>query len=284
MKVPKLKRLKLLKPRHQDGVERPRGVHIYVLPNLFTTGNMFFGFFSIILCLNEDYIRGAYAIVFAAVFDALDGRVARLTQATSKFGMEYDSLADLISFGAAPALLMYTWALKPFDRIGWLACFLYLACTALRLARFNVQAATVEKKYFQGLPSPMAAGIVSTSVLAVRELGFAPEKNIFLLLMTFLLGFVMVSNFRYRSFKELDFKSEKKPFFILIVGVCVLVFILVKPEVNLFVAFMSYAIMGAVAGIFSPTKARLNQVIVARSKRKEIRSEESTNHHEPYNP
>src|SRR5471030_2470512 len=161
-----------------------RKMPVYILPNLLTTGNMFFGFYSMIQSLSGNFTMAAYAIIWAAVFDTLDGRVARLTRSTSKFGMEYDSLSDLVSFGVAPAILLYQWALKPFDRLGWLACFLFLACGALRLARFNVQVASIEKKYFQGLPIPMAAGIVATSVMAADHAGINPQKNIFALAMT----------------------------------------------------------------------------------------------------
>lgn len=277
MKAPRLKRLRLLPRRGQIDPNARRGVHIYILPNLFTTANMFFGFFSVVLSLQGDFIKAAYAIIGAAVFDALDGRVARLTQSTSKFGMEYDSLSDLVSFGMAPAILLYLWALKPFDRIGWLVAFLFLACGALRLARFNVQAASIEKKYFQGLPIPMAAGIVASSVTALTDLGIPAERNVFLLGMTVLLGFVMVSNFRYRSFKELDIKKERKPFFMLIVGVCVLIFIAARPEVNLFFAFMTYAILGAVFGILSPARKKISQVIVAESRRQALEGPDDIN-------
>jgi CDP-diacylglycerol--serine O-phosphatidyltransferase len=268
MKRPLIKRLSILKKRTNGlSASEKRGMHIYILPNLFTTGNMFFGFFSMVQSLQGNFIIAAYCIVAAAVFDLLDGRVARMTQATSKFGMEYDSLSDLVSFGVAPAILLYLWALKPFDRIGWLASFMFMACGALRLARFNVQAASIEKRYFQGLPIPMAAGIVATSVTAATAAGVDPHRNVFILLMTFLLGFVMVSTFRYRSFKELDFK-QRKPFFTLIIGLCIFIFIAMKPEVHLFIAFITYAVLGAVLGILSPARKKLTQVIIAESARR----------------
>ncbi len=240
--------------------DEKKGIHVYILPNIFTTGNMFFGFLSIIHSLKSDFIVAAYAIVGAAVFDTLDGRVARLTRSTSKFGMEYDSLSDLISFGVAPAILMYLWALQPFERIGWLACFVYMACGALRLARFNVQAQTVEKRYFQGLPIPMAAGIVATSVTAAQSASVEPQKNIYALVMAVVLGILMVSNFRYRNFKELDFR-RRKPFFILILGLIMMVVIFLKPEVNLFIAFIVYALLGAVFGILTPAGKKISRVL-----------------------
>ncbi|WP_374077412.1 CDP-diacylglycerol--serine O-phosphatidyltransferase [Bdellovibrio bacteriovorus] len=224
-------------------------MYIYILPNLMTTGNLFSGFFAVIQSIKGNYLYAAYAIVVAAVFDQLDGRLARLTRSTSKFGAEYDSLCDLVSFGMAPGVLLFLWALQPFGRLGWVACFLFVACGALRLARFNVQANVVEKNYFQGLPIPMAAGIVASSVLAFQDLELEALGNYGLLIMTILLALVMVSNFRFRSFKDLDLK-ERLPFRYLILGVGVLVVVALRPEVMLFVLFMGYAALGAVFGIF----------------------------------
>jgi CDP-diacylglycerol--serine O-phosphatidyltransferase len=224
------------------------GMHIYVLPNLITTLNMFFGFFALIYAIRGEYVWAAYAIVGAAVFDLLDGRVARMTHSTSKFGAEYDSLCDLVSFGVAPGVLLYLWALQPFGRLGWLVSFVFTACGALRLARFNVQASVIEKAYFQGLPIPMAAGIVASSVLAWNDLGWDPQQSVLLLTMTVLLAFVMVSNFRYRSFKDLDLR-ERLPFWYLVLGVGALALIAIRPEVMLFILFMTYALLGAIFGI-----------------------------------
>lgn len=274
----RFRKLKMLPKSRRHGPREKPGIHIYILPNLLTTGNLFFGFYSIVHSLKGQYLLAAYAIVAAAVFDVLDGRVARLTHATSKFGVEYDSMSDLISFGMAPSLLLYKWSLEPFGRIGWLACFLFLACGAMRLARFNVQVGKVEKKYFQGLPIPMAAGIVATSVMAANDLGLDATKNIFILAMTFLLGITMVSNFRYHSFKELDLK-ERKPFFMLIVALCVIVWVASKPEVNLFILFISYTLLGALFGIFGPARRKVQQIIIPEkydlSKTKEQENEKS---------
>ncbi len=233
----------------EDARAQRLAMYIYVLPNLMTTGNLFCGFFAVIQSIKGNFLFAAYAIVVAAVFDQLDGRLARLTRSTSKFGAEYDSLCDLVSFGMAPATLLFLWALQPFGRLGWVACFLFVACGALRLARFNVQAHVVEKNYFQGLPIPMAAGIVASSVLAFQDLELEPMGNYGLLIMTILLAFVMVSNFRFRSFKDLDLK-ERLPFRYLILGLGVLVIVALRPEVMLFVLFMSYAALGAVFGVF----------------------------------
>jgi len=224
-------------------------IYIYVLPNLMTTGNLFCGFFAIVQALKANFLFAAYAIVAAAIFDQLDGRLARLTRSTSKFGAEYDSLCDLVSFGVAPGIMLFQWALNPFGRLGWVACFLYVTCGALRLARFNVQANVVEKNYFQGLPIPMAAGIVASSILAFQDLELEALGNVGLLVMTILLALVMVSNFRYRSFKDLDLK-ERLPFRYLILGVGVIVVVALRPEVMLCVLFFSYALLGAVFGVF----------------------------------
>ena len=236
--------------------KRRLSMHIYLLPNLVTTGNVFFGFYAIIHSIKGDFVLAAYAIVAAAVFDLMDGRLARLTRSTSKFGAEYDSLCDLVSFGMAPAILLFQWALEPFGRLGWLACFFYLACGALRLARFNVQAGVVEKAYFQGLPIPMAAGIVASSVLAVRDLEVDPSGNLGILAMAFLLAVVMVSTFRYRSFKDLDLK-ERLPFRYLVAGVVVIAVVAYRPEVNLFILFMTYATLGAIFGVLRLGKNRI---------------------------
>jgi CDP-diacylglycerol---serine O-phosphatidyltransferase len=229
-------------------IRRRMGVHIYILPNLLTTGNMFSGYFAIVQAINSNFLWAAYAIVAAAVFDLLDGRVARLTNSTSRFGMEYDSLSDLISFGMAPGLLLFLWALEPFGRLGWLASFFYVTCAALRLARFNVQSGVIEKAYFQGLPSPMAAGIVASSVLAFQDLELDGSRSVILLAMTFLLGFVMVSTFRYRSFKDLDLK-QRLPFPYLVLAVSLFAIVAIRPEVMLFVLFLTYATLGAIFGL-----------------------------------
>jgi CDP-diacylglycerol--serine O-phosphatidyltransferase len=241
-------------PNHSRNQSRRRRlrdrlhVNIYVLPNLITTGNMFCGFYAIIHSIMGDYITAAYAIVAAAVFDQLDGRVARLTRSTSHFGAEYDSLCDLVSFGIAPAVMLFLWALQPFGRSGWLVSFFFVACGALRLARFNVQKQVMNPAYFQGLPIPMAAGIVASSVLAFNDLQWDASGSWILLAMTTLLGIVMVSTFPYRSFKDLDFK-HRLPFRYLVFGVFLIAVIAMRPEVMLFVTFMTYALLGAIFGV-----------------------------------
>lgn len=251
----------LNQPIHEEfdtQVDKKISIKIYLLPNLMTTANLFFGFYAVILALKNQFDQAAYAIVAAAIFDSLDGRLARLTRSTSKFGAEYDSLCDLISFCMAPALLIYLWALEPLGRMGWLACFLFLACGALRLARFNVQANVVEKAYFQGLPTPMAAGIVASSILAFHSHGWDARGSLLLWCMTVLLAIVMISTFRYRSFKDLDFK-QRLPFHYLVLGIIVLALVAYKPELNLFILFITYAMTGAVFGIMGWGRQRFRR-------------------------
>jgi CDP-diacylglycerol--serine O-phosphatidyltransferase len=226
-------------------------MYIYVLPNLMTTGNLACGFFAVMQAIKGNFTWSAYAIVVAAVFDQLDGRLARLTRSTSKFGAEYDSLCDLVSFGMAPAMMLYLWALQPFGRVwGGVWCVLLgLGGLGFGGVECDSQANVVEKNYFQGLPIPMAAGIVASSVLAFQDLELEPMGNIGLLVMTIVLAFVMVSNFRFRSFKDLDLK-ERLPFRYLILGVSVLVVVALRPEVMLFVLFLAYAGLGTVFGVF----------------------------------
>ncbi|MCF8720454.1 CDP-diacylglycerol--serine O-phosphatidyltransferase [Nitrospina gracilis] len=181
---------------------------IYILPSLFTTGNVFCGFYALIAALSEQYFQGAVAIGLAIVFDILDGRVARLTKTTSSFGFEYDSLADVISFGMAPALLAYSWVLQPFGRLGWMAAFLFLLCGALRLARFNVTEPDPASDNFIGLAIPAAAAMIASIIIAFEDL-FATRLNPMIMVgVVYLLAFLMVSNIRYPAFKKLAFKKR----------------------------------------------------------------------------
>jgi len=227
---------------------------IYIVPNIVTTGNMFCGFYSMVASIHGDYIPAAWAILAASVFDMLDGRIARLAKATSQFGVEYDSLSDLISFGCAPAILLYQWALQPFERLGWLAAFLYLACGALRLARFNVTTGTLSKKYFQGLPIPMAAGTVATFIIFNQTVGW-PEagsfisRDILVLILTFGLASLMISTVKFPSFKELHWRSRAS-FGFLMIGVLSMILIAVKPEITLFGLLSGYIAISLVLNVF----------------------------------
>lgn len=238
---------------HGDGAARFGGGKqrrgVYLLPNLFTTGNLLSGFYAVIAVFNADYVSAAIAILVATVFDSLDGRVARMTKTTSKFGVEYDSLADLVSFGVAPGLLIYSWALTNYGRIGWVAAFLFVACGALRLARFNVQAGTVESRYFVGLPIPAAAGLLAATVLFddhILRLG-AEMKPLLIVVMTYVLAFLMVSNIRYWSFKGVEFR-DRRPFQMLVAAVLVVMVVTAAPQVMLFALFALYAASGVVLG------------------------------------
>ncbi|MBF0461334.1 MAG: CDP-diacylglycerol--serine O-phosphatidyltransferase [Magnetococcales bacterium] len=207
---------------------------VYIFPSLLTTGGMFCGFYAIMAALGGDYEHSAQAIVAAGVFDGLDGRVARAMNATSAFGKEYDSLADFLSFGIAPAVLIYLWALEPFHRVGWAAAFLYAVCGALRLARFNVQQHVIQdervsKRYFQGLPIPAAAVVVSAMIQFYLNVGIHAEEGTALwrwlpLLLTFVLGILMVSTIRFRSMK--DFHWHRKRPFLALVGAVVFIAVL----------------------------------------------------------
>jgi len=219
---------------------------VYILPNLFTTGNLFCGFWAIISVFQERFFYAAIAILLASVFDVLDGKVARLSGATSKFGIQYDSLADLVSFGIAPALLAFSWALRPYGRFGWLAAFLFVVCGALRLARFNVQASATEVKYFKGLPIPAAALMIALTILLyLRLIETGWVKDIIILIMIWVLAFLMVSNIRYFSFKELDL-AKRKPFSLFIFVVLSMIVIIMEPEIVLFGFVLSYVCSGPV--------------------------------------
>lgn len=219
---------------------------VYILPNLFTTGNLFCGFWAVISVFQERFFYAAVAILLASVFDVLDGKVARLSGATSKFGVQYDSLADLVSFGIAPALLAFSWALRPYGRFGWLAAFLFVACGALRLARFNVQSSSGEVKYFKGLPIPAAALMIALTILLyLRLIETGWVKDIVILVMIYILAFLMVSNIRYFSFKELDL-AKRKPFSLFMFVVLSMIVIIMEPVIVLFGFVLLYVFSGPV--------------------------------------
>jgi len=229
---------------------------IYILPNLFTTGNLFCGFWAIISVFQEKFFYAAVAILLACVFDILDGKVARLSGATSKFGVQYDSLADLVSFGIAPALLAFSWALRPYGKFGWLAAFLFVVCGALRLARFNVQSSSGEVKYFKGLPIPAAASMIALTILLyLRLIETDWVKDIVILVMIYILAFLMVSNIRYFSFKELDL-ARRKPFSIFIFTILTMIVIVMEPTLVLFGFILLYVFSGPVSMVRAWRKKR----------------------------
>jgi CDP-diacylglycerol--serine O-phosphatidyltransferase len=224
---------------------------VYLLPNLLTTCGLFSGFYAIIATIDGAYQTAALAILVAHVFDGLDGRIARLTKTTSRFGIEYDSLSDVIAFGVAPGILVYQWALEPWGHWGWLASSLYVACGALRLARFNVMAELGAKKSFTGLPIPAAADTIASTVLLYYFFGGegATHKHLILLAMIYVLAGLMVSNVSYQSFKGLRI-SPRQPLWILVALIVGLKFVIAEPQIFMFAAFMTYALSGPVAWVF----------------------------------
>ncbi len=222
---------------------------IYILPNFITTGSLFCGFFSIVKSLNGEFLDAAWMILLAGLFDALDGRVARLTRTHSDFGVEYDSLCDLASFGLAPAILAYTWSLNDFNKFGWGAAFLFFACGALRLARYNVQLMDVEKKHFQGLPIPCAAYALTSYIIFHHHWEGAGDFTGYLLLgLTVALALLMVSNVRYRSFKSFGLK-RRESFFVL-VGMAVVLFLVASsPALMILICSLLYVSSGLVEEI-----------------------------------
>lgn len=229
-----------------DSLSRRGPKGIYLLPNLFTTGALFAGFYSVIAGMQADFYAGAVAIFVAMIFDGLDGRVARLTNTTSAFGAEYDSLSDMVSFGVAPALLMFNWALTDAGKLGWVAAFLYTACAALRLARFNTQIGSTDGSYFSGLASPAAAAVAAGSVWLGHEyqltVSIAPFSWMHAALLM-LLGFLMISRFQYYSFKSIQLDA-RVPFARILVIVSIVGLIALDPPLVLWCLFFGYAFLG----------------------------------------
>lgn len=249
--------LDLLVDEHEEEVSengRPvRRQGIYLLPNLFTTGALFAGFYAVIAALRGDFESAPIAILAALVLDGLDGRIARLTNTQSKFGAEYDSLADMVSFGVAPALVMFSFALGELGKFGWSAAFIYVACAALRLARFNTQADTADKNFFTGLASPSAACIVVSAVWVCNDLGWVgtelpAEMAVLMACLTAVIGFLMIANFPYYSFKGIDFHG-RVPFVMMILVVLVFGLVTLDPPLVLLIGFLGYAASGPVMAI-----------------------------------
>ena len=224
---------------------RRRG--IYLLPNLFTTAALFAGFYAIVQAMNANFDQAAVAIFVAMVLDGLDGRVARMTRTQSAFGAEFDSLADMVSFGAAPALVIYEWALRDLGKLGWIAAFVYVAGAALRLARFNTLLEVADKRWFQGLPSPSAAALVAGFVWIIDDLAYDPADLRWLAwAVTLFAGLTMVSNLKYYSFKTINLKRSV-PFLAIFVFVLVIALLSYQPAIVLFAGFVAYALSGYIA-------------------------------------
>ena len=223
---------------------------VYILPNLFTSAGLISGFYSIVATSRGNFWLAAVAILGAQLCDVLDGRIARLTRASSSFGTQYDSLSDLVAFGVAPSILVWHWALQPWGRWGWVAATLYVVCSALRLARFNVQVGTVERRHFIGLPTPAAAAVIAATVLVYFRFGGqgAAHKIVLMPLLITTLAALMVSEVRYFSFKEFQL-HHRHPFPILLAVLAVVLFAVAEPEPVLFLVAFSYAASGPIGAI-----------------------------------
>ncbi|MGE5893071.1 MAG: CDP-diacylglycerol--serine O-phosphatidyltransferase [bacterium] len=227
---------------------------VYLLPNSLTLCGMFFGFFSIIATYAGEYGQAAWAILIATIFDGLDGWVARLTNSTTRFGIELDSLSDLVAFGVAPAVLLHNWSLYSFGRIGWAASFLFTACGALRLARYNIQMGSTEKKSFTGLPIPGAASVASALVIFYfNQIGENADRNVYILVLTLVLSVFMISTLRFHGAKEINFR-ERKPFWVLVAIVVVIAVIVMHPPIALFTFAMLYLLWGIIENIYLFTR------------------------------
>ena len=238
---------------------------IYVLPNLFTTANLFCGFYSAIASMKGMYEIAAVAILIAVVLDSLDGRIARMTHTTSRFGGEYDSLCDLVTFGVAPSLLVYNWSLLAYGKWGWLGAFLFCVCGALRLARFNVQIGVIDSRVFNGLPIPGAAAAVATGVLLYYYLGGEGRfSNLSIMISVIALSLFMVSSIKYYSFKDLNFFS-RKPFMSFVLIVLILVIVVAEPEIMMFTFAFGYSLSGPVWTLYRLVHKLLKDIRAKRT-------------------
>lgn len=243
---PNFKRILTMRPMTPTGQQKLnlRQQSIYLLPNMFTLAALFCGFYAVVQAMNQHFEPAAIAIFVAMVLDSLDGRVARMTHTQSAFGAEFDSLSDMVSFGVAPALVAYTWKLQSFGKLGWMAAFIYCACAALRLARFNTNLAVVDKRYFQGMPSPAAAAHVAGLVWISHEYAFSgPWLSWAALGMTLFAGITMVTNVPFNSFKEINIKKTVPYAVFLLIGFAI-VLALYSPQAALFALFLLYGVSG----------------------------------------
>jgi len=222
----------------------PRKRGIYLLPNILTTANLFCGFYCMLASMQGVYELASVVLVVAMILDSLDGRIARMTNTMSKFGAEFDSLADLVTFGVAPAILVYSWSLIAYGKWGWLVSFLFVVCGALRLARFNIQIGIIESRVFNGLPIPGAASVIATGVMLYFYLGgIGKYHDIPILMATVALALMMVSNIKYYSFKDLNFFS-RKPFMSFVLIVIILIIVAAEPQITLFTFSVGYSLSG----------------------------------------
>ena len=239
-----------LRQRSWRALRERRGRGIFLLPALLTTANLFCGFFAMVLTTQQRYTEAALAILVAMVMDMLDGRVARLMKATSQFGVEFDSLADVVSFGVAPAFMLYAFALSTLGRAAWFGAFLFIVCGALRLARFNIITGTTDRRWFVGLPIPAAAAVAASAVILLQGEELTPPLRMAIAIGTYLVALLMVSTFRYWSFKEVDF-ARRRPVQTLLVLVLVAMLVATKHDVFLFLVFAAFALSGPVVWVLS---------------------------------
>ncbi|MCR5864976.1 MAG: CDP-diacylglycerol--serine O-phosphatidyltransferase [Aquincola tertiaricarbonis] len=245
--------------------DRPRRKGIYILPNLFTLAALFGGFYAVVMAMNGRFEQAAIGIFMAAVLDSLDGRVARMTNTQSAFGEQMDSLSDMVSFGAAPALITYEWALKGLGKAGWIAAFVYCACAALRLARFNTNIGVVDKRYFQGLPSPAAAALIIGFIWVMDDAGFREVWSLPWLAWsafgaTLYAGLTMVTNVPFYSFKDVSFKRSV-PFIVIVLIALGIAVINIHPPIVLFALFCVYGLSGYGVYVYRKMKGRPVSVI-----------------------
>lgn len=237
----------------QPQQEKARHKGIYLLPNLFTTGALFAGFYAILAGMDGKFEAASIAIFVAMIFDGLDGTVARMTHTSSEFGVQYDSLSDMVSFGVAPAVVAFSWILNEVGRIGWAAAFIYASCAALRLARFNTQVDVVDKRYFIGIASPTAAALVAGMVWSSYDVEPTTQLALIAALVTALSGLLMVSNFRYHSLKGLDLKG-KVPFVVIFAVVMALIVVIIDPPRILFIFAVIYSLSAPVMWLWQKTR------------------------------
>ena len=253
--------------------KKVRAKGVYLLPNLITTGALFSGFYAIIAGMGGNFEAAAIAIFAAMILDGLDGRVARLTDTQSAFGVQYDSLSDMVSFGLAPALVVFSWGLGPLGKLGWAAAFLYVACAALRLARFNTQVDTVDKGVFIGLASPTAAAIVASMVWAGHDADVGSGLAFVAALVTAAAGLLMVSNFHYSSFKKLDFKG-RVPFVMMLAIILVFSLVTIDPPRVLLVIAVIYTFSGPAAWVWKMLRDRRPASVAAGEGAAEVEGKE----------
>jgi CDP-diacylglycerol---serine O-phosphatidyltransferase len=228
-----------------EGGKKVRYKGIYLLPNLVTTGALFSGFYAIVVSMSGQFEAAAIAIFVAMILDGLDGRIARLTNTTSAFGLQYDSLADMVSFGVAPAIVALNWGLLSLDKLAWAASFAYVACAALRLARFNTQTEFTDKRFFIGLASPAAAAVIAAIVWLWHDVEISKVLAVLMAVGMIFLGLMMVSNFKYNSFKGVDFKG-RVPFIAMLAVIFFFVVIVSNPPVMLLLIVLLYSLSGPI--------------------------------------